>query len=150
MVVGAVLGVGALTGCGAGSGAAAAASSSVDPSLGKVTTGADGVQQVTIQTGDDYVFTPNHVAVHPGEVKLTVTNVGASGPVETGTPIISPPECCVVAFGAIKLRPMVVDGQVVARPGAWISISVDHRIVDGALATEFLTALVGELEKVSA
>jgi 2-oxoisovalerate dehydrogenase E2 component (dihydrolipoyl transacylase) len=81
---------------------------------------------------------------------ITVTNVGASGPVETGTPIINPPECCVVAFGAIKLRPMVVEGQVLARNGAWISISVDHRIVDGALATEFLTALVSELEKVSA
>ena len=89
----------------------------------------------------------------PGEMSggtITVTNVGASGPVETGTPIINPPECCVVGFGAIKPRPMVVDGQVVARPGAWISISVDHRIVDGALATEFLTALVGELEKVGA
>jgi len=89
----------------------------------------------------------------PGEMSggtITVTNVGASGPVETGTPIINPPECCVVGFGAIKPRPMVVDGQVVARPGAWISISVDHRIVDGALATEFLTALVGELETVSA
>jgi 2-oxoisovalerate dehydrogenase E2 component (dihydrolipoyl transacylase) len=81
---------------------------------------------------------------------ITVTNVGASGPVETGTPIINPPECCVVAFGAIKPRPMVVDGEVVARPGAWISISVDHRIVDGALATEFLTTLVAELERVSA
>ena len=81
---------------------------------------------------------------------ITVTNVGASGPVETGTPIINPPECCVVAFGAIKLRPMVVDGQVLARSGAWISISVDHRIVDGALATEFLTALVSELETISA
>ncbi|HEV2013135.1 MAG TPA: dihydrolipoamide acetyltransferase family protein [Candidatus Dormibacteraeota bacterium] len=81
---------------------------------------------------------------------ITVTNVGASGPVETGTPIINPPECCVVAFGAIKLRAMVVDGQVTARSGAWISISVDHRIVDGALATEFLTALVSDLEKVSA
>src|SRR3989442_2565327 len=76
---------------------------------------------------------------------ITVTNVGASGPVETGTPIINPPECCVVAFGAIKPRPMVVNGQVLARSGAWISISVDHRIVDGALATEFLTALVAEL-----
>jgi 2-oxoisovalerate dehydrogenase E2 component (dihydrolipoyl transacylase) len=89
----------------------------------------------------------------PGQMSggtITVTNVGASGPVETGTPIINPPECCVVAFGAIKLRPMVVDGQVVARNGAWISISVDHRIVDGALATEFLTALVSELESVSA
>jgi 2-oxoisovalerate dehydrogenase E2 component (dihydrolipoyl transacylase) len=81
---------------------------------------------------------------------ITITNVGASGPVETGTPIINPPECCVVAFGAIKPRPMVVDGQVVARNGAWISISVDHRIVDGAMATEFLTALVSELEKISA
>jgi pyruvate dehydrogenase E2 component (dihydrolipoamide acetyltransferase) len=81
---------------------------------------------------------------------ITITNVGASGPVETGTPIINPPECCVVGFGAIKPRPMVVDGEVVARPGAWISISVDHRIVDGALATEFLTALVNELESISA
>lgn len=89
----------------------------------------------------------------PGQMTggtITVTNVGASGPVETGTPIINPPECCVVAFGAIKPRPMVVDGKVVARSGAWISISVDHRIVDGALATEFLTALVAELETISA
>jgi 2-oxoisovalerate dehydrogenase E2 component (dihydrolipoyl transacylase) len=89
----------------------------------------------------------------PGDMSggtITVTNVGASGPVETGTPIINPPECCVVGFGAIKPRAMVVDGQVAARPGAWISISVDHRIVDGALATEFLTALVKELESIRA
>ncbi len=81
---------------------------------------------------------------------ITITNVGASGPVETGTPIINPPECCVVGFGAIKPRAMVVDGQVVARPGAWISISVDHRIVDGAMATEFLTHLVKRLEMLDA
>ncbi len=89
----------------------------------------------------------------PGDMSggtITVTNVGASGPVETGTPIINPPECCVVGFGAIKPRAMVVEGQVAARPGAWISISVDHRIVDGALATEFLTALVKELESIHA
>jgi pyruvate dehydrogenase E2 component (dihydrolipoamide acetyltransferase) len=89
----------------------------------------------------------------PGQMSggtITVTNVGASGPVETGTPIINPPECCVIAFGAIKPRPMVVDSKVVARSGAWISISVDHRIVDGALATEFLTALVSELESIRA
>ena len=89
----------------------------------------------------------------PGEMSgstITVTNVGASGPVETGTPIINPPECCVVGFGAIKPRPMVANGSVVARPGAWISISVDHRIVDGAMATEFLTALVKELESIDA
>ena len=46
------------------------------PSLGKVTTGADGVQQVTIQTEDDYVFTPNRFTVKPGKVALTVVNVG--------------------------------------------------------------------------
>jgi pyruvate dehydrogenase E2 component (dihydrolipoamide acetyltransferase) len=89
----------------------------------------------------------------PGEMSggtITVTNVGASGPVETGTPIINPPECCVVAFGAIRPRPMVIDGQVVARESAWISISVDHRIVDGSLATEFLTRLVSELERIDA
>jgi len=89
----------------------------------------------------------------PGEMSggtITVTNVGASGPVETGTPIINPPECCVVAFGAIRPRPMVVEGQVVARESAWISVSVDHRIVDGALATEFLTRLVSDLERTDA
>jgi len=89
----------------------------------------------------------------PGQMTgstITVTNVGSTGPVETGTPIINPPECCVVGFGAIRPRPMVVDGQVVGRPGAWISISVDHRIVDGALATEFLTALVRDLEAIGA
>ena len=77
---------------------------------------------------------------------ITVTNVGASGPIETGTPIINPPECCVVGFGAIRPRALVVDGQVMARQSAWISITVDHRIVDGALATQFLTALVRYLE----
>lgn len=77
---------------------------------------------------------------------ITVTNVGASGPIETGTPLVNPPECCVVGFGGIRQRPMVVKGQVLARESAWISISVDHRIVDGGLATEFLTTLVTQLE----
>jgi pyruvate dehydrogenase E2 component (dihydrolipoamide acetyltransferase) len=77
---------------------------------------------------------------------ITLTNVGASGPIETGTPIINPPECCVVGIGGIRKRALVVDGQVAARDSAWISMSVDHRIVDGALATEFLTTLVKLLE----
>jgi plastocyanin len=76
-VVGAVLAAGVLAGCGAGSGgASSAAPSSADASLGKVTTGPDGVQQVTLQTQDDYVFTPNRFTVKPGKVALTVVNVG--------------------------------------------------------------------------
>jgi plastocyanin len=76
-VVGAVLAAGVLAGCGAGSGGASpAAPSSADASLGKVTTGPDGVQQVTLQTQDDYVFTPGQFTVKPGKVALTVVNVG--------------------------------------------------------------------------
>ena len=77
---------------------------------------------------------------------ITITNVGAAGPVDTGAPLINAPEACVVGFGAIKLRPTVVGDQVLARPGAWISIACDHRIVDGATAAQFMGALVTGLE----
>lgn len=77
---------------------------------------------------------------------ITITNVGASGPVDTGAPVINPPEACIVGFGALKLRPTVVGDQVVARPGAWISISCDHRVVDGANAAQFFGELVRQLE----
>ncbi|MBF6590716.1 MAG: 2-oxo acid dehydrogenase subunit E2 [Ktedonobacterales bacterium] len=77
---------------------------------------------------------------------ITLTNVGAAGPVETGAPLINPPEVCVVGFGAIKPRPTVVGEAILVRPGAWISMSCDHRVVDGATAARFLGALVGYLE----
>jgi len=78
---------------------------------------------------------------------ITITNVGAAGPVETGAPLINPPEACIVGFGAIKPRPTVVGNDLVVRPGAWISISCDHRIVDGATAARFLGELVRQLEE---
>ena len=78
---------------------------------------------------------------------ITITNVGAMGPVETGAPLINAPEVCVVGFGAIKPRPTVVGDAVLVRPGAWISISCDHRVVDGATAAQFLGALVHALEE---
>jgi plastocyanin len=75
--VGTVLVAAALSGCGGGgSGKAAPAPTSAAADLGKVTTGADGVQRLTLQTQDDYVFTPNRFTVRPGKVELTVTNVG--------------------------------------------------------------------------
>ncbi len=77
---------------------------------------------------------------------ITITNVGAAGPVDTGAPLINAPEACVVGFGAIKMRPTIVGEQVLARPGAWISIACDHRIVDGATAAQFMGALVSRLE----
>jgi pyruvate dehydrogenase E2 component (dihydrolipoamide acetyltransferase) len=77
---------------------------------------------------------------------ITLTNVGAAGPVDTGAPLINPPEACVVGFGAIKPRPMAVGEQVLVRPSAWISMSCDHRIVDGATAAKFIGKLVSLLE----
>lgn len=78
---------------------------------------------------------------------ITITNVGAAGPVETGAPLLNPPEVCIVGFGAIKPRPTVVGDQLQVRPGAWISISCDHRVVDGATAAQFLGAIVRYLEE---
>ncbi len=78
---------------------------------------------------------------------ITITNVGAMGPVETGAPIINAPEVCIVGFGAIKPRPTVVGDALAVRPGAWISISCDHRVVDGATAAQFMGALIHELEE---
>jgi pyruvate dehydrogenase E2 component (dihydrolipoamide acetyltransferase) len=77
---------------------------------------------------------------------ITLTNVGAAGPVETGAPLINPPEVCVVGFGAIKPRPTVVGDHLEVRPGAWISMSCDHRVVDGATAATFMGAVARALE----
>ena len=63
-----------LGGCGSGEGSdgATAAAPSSDPSLGTVTVAEDGVQEVTIQTPDDYVWLPETFTVAPGRVRLTV------------------------------------------------------------------------------
>jgi plastocyanin len=63
-----------LAGCG-GDDAGTAASPSTAPGVGEVTTTPDGVQEITVQTQDDYVFVPDSFTVDPGEVRLTVVNV---------------------------------------------------------------------------
>ena len=70
-----VLTAGVLAGCGGSGPGAAPASTSANPDLGKVTVAADGTQEVTLQTQDDYVFSPDHFTVQPGKVRLTVHNV---------------------------------------------------------------------------
>jgi plastocyanin len=66
--------VSALAGCGQEAAGPAAKPSTV-PGVGTVTTAPDGVQQITLQTQDDYVFTPDHFTVAPGKVRLRVVNV---------------------------------------------------------------------------
>ena len=63
-----------LAGCGPAGGSPAAPSSSAAEGVGQVTTAPDGVQEVALQTQDDYVFTPDRFTVAPGKVRLTVVN----------------------------------------------------------------------------
>jgi plastocyanin len=69
-----LLAVSALTGCSEEPSTSAGPSSTV-PGVGQVTEAADGVQEITLQTQDDYVFTPASFTVEPGRVRLTVVNV---------------------------------------------------------------------------
>jgi pyruvate dehydrogenase E2 component (dihydrolipoamide acetyltransferase) len=71
---------------------------------------------------------------------FTVTNLGAFG-VEAFTPIINPPECAVLGIGRIARQPVIVAGRVVARERLTLSLTFDHRVVDGAPAARFLQAL---------
>ncbi|WP_033289941.1 dihydrolipoamide acetyltransferase family protein [Amycolatopsis jejuensis] len=74
---------------------------------------------------------------------FTITNVGVFG-VDTGTPIINPGESAILAVGAIRDTPWVVDGEIQVRKVMQLSLSFDHRVVDGQQGSEFL-ADVGAL-----
>jgi len=68
---------------------------------------------------------------------ITITNVGVFG-VDAGTPILSPGEAAILAFGQVKDAPWVVDGQLAVRKACTLSLSFDHRIVDGELGSAVL------------
>ena len=80
---------------------------------------------------------------------FTVTNVGTFGSI-MGTPIISQPQVAVLALGAIKKRPVVVEtpagDAILVRHMMYLSMSYDHRIVDGAQGTQFLAAVAKNFE----
>ena len=80
---------------------------------------------------------------------FTLTNVGTFGSL-MGTPIINQPQVAIMAVGAIKKRPVVVETEqgdsIAIRHMMYISLSYDHRIIDGALGSTFLNAVAKELE----
>jgi pyruvate dehydrogenase E2 component (dihydrolipoamide acetyltransferase) len=71
---------------------------------------------------------------------ITVSNVGTFG-AEFGTPIVNPPEGVILALGVIEPRALVVDGRVEARPACTLSLTFDHRLIDGAQAGRALASL---------
>jgi len=80
---------------------------------------------------------------------FTMTNVGTFGSL-MGTPIINQPQVAILAVGAIKKRPVVVEtpagDSIAIRHMMYLSMSYDHRIVDGSLGATFLTTVAKELE----
>lgn len=76
---------------------------------------------------------------------ITITNVGVFG-VDGGTPIINPGEAAILAVGQVRDMPWVVDGELAVRKVATLSLSFDHRMVDGELGSLFLADVGAMLE----
>ncbi len=76
---------------------------------------------------------------------ITITNVGVFG-VDAGTPILTPGEAAILAFGQIRDMPWVVDGQLAVRAVCTLSLSFDHRIIDGELGSAVLRDLGAMLQ----
>ena len=77
---------------------------------------------------------------------FTVTNLGAYG-IDTFTPIINLPQCAILGVGRIVSKPAVHEGRVVPRDMVALSLTFDHRIVDGAPAARFLDTIRHHIEK---
>ncbi|MDQ2814897.1 MAG: 2-oxo acid dehydrogenase subunit E2 [Actinomycetota bacterium] len=76
---------------------------------------------------------------------ITITNVGVFG-VDAGTPILTPGETGILAFGQVRDTPWVVDGQLAVRQACTLSLSFDHRVVDGELGSAVLRDIGAMLE----
>jgi 2-oxoglutarate dehydrogenase dihydrolipoamide succinyltransferase (E2 component) len=84
----------------------------------------------------------------PEEVKggtFTITNHGTSGSL-FATPIINQPQCGILGVGAIQKRVVVIEDTIAIRPMVYLSLTFDHRILDGASADGFLAMVVKSLE----
>ena len=80
---------------------------------------------------------------------FSISNLGMMG-IQEFTAVINPPEAGILAVGALEERPVAVDGQVVVQPRMRITMSCDHRVIDGALGARFLATLRGMLEEPAA
>ncbi|WP_458110258.1 dihydrolipoamide acetyltransferase family protein [Bacillus zhangzhouensis] len=77
---------------------------------------------------------------------FTISNLGMYA-IDTFTPIINQPEVAILGVGRIQEKPVVIDGEIQVRPMMGVSLSFDHRVVDGAPAAAFLTDLKKVLEQ---
>ncbi|HEY4224483.1 MAG TPA: dihydrolipoamide acetyltransferase family protein [Pseudolysinimonas sp.] len=102
---------------------------------------AQALEQLTI-TARDGKTQPAEMA----KGTVTITNLGSYG-MDTGTPILNPGEVGIVALGAIKKKPWVVDGEVRPAFVTTVGASFDHRVVDGDVASRFTADIASVLEE---
>ncbi len=84
----------------------------------------------------------------PEEVQggtFTITNPGVFGAL-LGTPIINQPQVAILGVGAIEKRPVVVDDAIAIRPMAYLTLGYDHRLIDGAVADQYMSIMKRTLE----
>ena len=84
----------------------------------------------------------------PGELQggtFTITNLGNFG-IDAFTPIINPPESAILGVGRILKKPVVHDDEIVIRSMMALSLTFDHRVVDGAPAAQFLQTVTGYIQ----
>ena len=80
-----------------------------------------------------------------GGATFTISNLGAAGP-DWFTAILNPPESGILAVGRMRNAPVILDGAVAVRQISQLTLTVDHRIIDGKLAADFLARLTMILE----
>src|SRR5262249_21378068 len=84
----------------------------------------------------------------PEEVQggtFTITNPGIFG-AQFGMPIINQPQVAILGVGAVEKRAVVVDDAIAIRPRAYLTLGYDHRLVDGAVADQFMSQVKKNIE----
>ncbi len=102
----------------------------------------------TAQVVNDLANRARNKQLNPEEVRggtFTITNHGTSGSL-FATPIINQPQCGILGTGTIQKRPVVIEDAIAIRPMVYLSLTFDHRILDGAVADYFLSAIREKLE----
>jgi 2-oxoglutarate dehydrogenase E2 component (dihydrolipoamide succinyltransferase) len=100
------------------------------------------------RAADDLARRARDKKLSPDDVKegtFTITNPGVFGGL-FGTPIINQPQAGILGIGAIKKRPVVIDDAIAIRSMIYLTLSYDHRIIDGAVGVRFLQKIVEWLE----
>jgi 2-oxoglutarate dehydrogenase E2 component (dihydrolipoamide succinyltransferase) len=89
-----------------------------------------------------------HKKLSPEDVQngtFTITNPGVFGSL-LGSPIINQPQVAILCIGAITKRPVVINDAIAIRSMVYLTLTFDHRLIDGAVADQFMAALKNSLE----